>query len=235
MNPVKQLISDTLQWIQESHFPPVLLTSKENALFFSSPAVKTAPPLKPYAAPIQKAAVFKEQKQPIVKSEPPPLPKQEPLPAPSLKKTIEKVHPHFMLIDEVPDDAAAKKKESGPIAHVMIFYFGQSPKELDFLKKMAKAVHTSFAPTKLIDARQISQEKKWDSFLKEGNFKLIIAPEKGLQTSFELMRHFTEIPKTQARFLGKTPLLLLTSIDQYEKSPHLKRTLWNTLCQMLKS
>ncbi len=158
----------------------------------------------------------------------------------AVQTIIEKVHPHFTLTAAIPDDAMAKKKaeswkENSPPAQVAILYFSESPHDLEFLKKIAKAVHSSFAPTKLIDAKRISDEKRWDAFLKEGNYKLIISPEKGVQSSFELMRLYTEIPKTQARFLGKTALLLLSSLDQYEKNPHLKRTLWTTLCQILKT
>ncbi|HSX04109.1 MAG TPA: hypothetical protein VLG76_05210 [Rhabdochlamydiaceae bacterium] len=238
---VTELISDTLKWIQESDFHSnVLLTSEENALFFSSPKMETKQEPKKLVAPIYspstpKAKVFKEERKPAQ----PPVIKQEPSAEP-IRKIIEKVHPYFPLANEVPDDALAKKKaeswkENGPLSQVVILYFGESPGDLEFLKKLAKAIHTSYASTKLIDARRISNEKRWDLFLKEGNYKLIIAPEKGVQTSFDLMRRYTEIPKTQARFLGKTPLLLLSAPDQYQKSPHLKRTLWSTLCQILKS
>lgn len=240
-----ELISDTLKWIQESDFhSETLLTSEENALFFSSQKKTIQAPKKmdppTYAAPIQKAKVFKEERR-IEPSAPAPVKvKEEVLPAQPIKKLIEKVHPYFPLVDQIPDDTLAKKKgeswkENGPAAQVVILYFGEAPNDLEFLKKLAKAIHTSYAPTKLIDARRISNEKKWDQFLKEGNYKLIISPEKGVQTSFELMRLYTEIPKTQARFLGKIPLVLLSSLDQYQKNPYLKRTLWSTLCQMLKS
>lgn len=234
-----ELISDTLKWIQEGDFhSDTFLTSEENALFFASKREKQPKVEKTiYTSPVPKAKVVKEERQtpppPIVKSEPPP--KQEKSPPDSIRKLIEKVHPYYPLTDQIPDDAIAKsspEKEAG--AQVVILYFGEASHDLDFLKKLARAIHTSYAPTKLIDARRLTQEKKWDQFLTENNYKLIISPEKGLQTSFELMRRYTEIPKTGARFLGKIPLLLLTALDQYEKNPHLKRTLWSTLCQILK-
>lgn len=239
------LKTDTLKFIKENYsLTDTFLVKEENVLFFSS-AKKMETPLvinvkkgnievsvKPAQIPVQKAKTFKEEK----KSEMPAA-----LPFDHIRKLIEKVHPHLTLTNQIPDDAIARKKaeiwkeQEGSAAQIAILYFGESPQDLEFLKKLAKALHTSFSPTKLIDAKRLSEEKKWDTFLKEGKFKLILSPEKGLQNSFELMRLYTEIPKTGHRFLGKTPLLLLSASDHYLKNPHLKRTLWSTLCQILKA
>lgn len=247
------LTNDTIKFLKEGHFlSDTFAVSKENALFFSSFSPKKeikkeakqiykAPIATP--APAPKAASFQE---PAIQT---PAPIQKPLPVEAktvdtdfnkTRKWIEKAHPHFVLVNQIPDDALAKKKaeawkENNSVSQIAILSFGESLNDLEFLKKLAKAIQEAFTPVKLIDARRITQEKKWDSFLKEGNFKLIISPEKGVQSCFELMRLYTEIPKTQARFLGKTPLLLLASIDQYQKNLHLKRTLWTTLCQILKT
>jgi hypothetical protein len=154
-----------------------------------------------------------------------------------IKKTLERVAPHLKLIDQIPDDSEAKRilsawKEKITDVEVILIACDTQTDTLELLKGLAKAIDQNLAKSKVITANRLEQEKKWDLFLKQNQFRLVIISE-GFQKFPELMRHYKAIPANAKFFLDQIPLLVLSSTSSYKSLEH-KALLWKTLCQILK-
>lgn len=103
----------------------------------------------------------------------------------------------------------------------VILLLSFSTHHLAFLKNVAKAIENKFnlaCTVELVDEKYI-----W----KERGFKKVIASEYGVDAYFK--SHLKE-----EGCLGNTPLIALPDLTQYLNEPHLKRTLWQELCQELR-
>ena len=163
---------------------------------------------------------------------------QPPIGYNTLLPLLKKVEPDLFLHEKIPSDHKAKRiKEAWKIKEATpdIPILTHGVQNLPFLTNIAKAIEIRFASSRVIDVKQIEQEKKWDLFLSSPQVRLIIAPDSTLWDSKELLSFYKENPQKGVRHLGKIPLLLLPDLSLYNKDPYLKRSLWNVICQMLKT
>ncbi len=154
-----------------------------------------------------------------------------------IKRTLLRAAPAVRLIEEVPDDSAAKRvanawKEKIPDAQVVLLACETDADTLELLKSLGKAIDQNLAKAKILPAEKMERENRWDLFLQKNQFRLIIASD-GLQKLSHLMRFYKALPATSESYLDKTPLLALSPASVY-KSLEAKAHLWKTLCQMLK-
>jgi hypothetical protein len=138
-------------------------------------------------------------------------------------------------VDEVPDDATAKRvanswKEKISDADVILLACERDAETLEFLKSLGKAIDQNLAKAKILPAEKMEAENRWDLFLQKNQFRLIIASD-GMRGMPRLMRFYRETPATAEYFLDKTPLLPLSSASLYKSIEH-KALLWKTLCRM---
>lgn len=155
-----------------------------------------------------------------------------------IRTILKKVAPSLTLSNSIPSDEKAKKiknawREHAKIPDIALLVTESS--SLSFLKQVAKAIELHFFPSKVIDVKLFEQNNNWDTFLNTANLKMIIAPDSVIWSCKHLMRYYHEFPNKKERYLGKIPLLLLPDPSLYIKDPSLKRSLWNLLCQVLKS
>jgi len=261
-NQYLELIQSLLFSLKQMHAAsPIFISSPELCAFFKSPEKsnleqrsKTPLPMKPSKSPVLPSPqVFSK---PI--STPPP---NEPLikhsaaesPAPNnlknrdenkfqppqeLKLLVQKILPALKVTDHIPDDRLAKSlacqwKEEIFRIQVAIFHGKEKDQEVDFLKNVAKAIDSSLLPAALFDASSFDKDQKWD-LIQSQDLHLIIASPRVLSDYLEFKRHYKEIPATQEKFFGKTPLLILSPLSDYFKNPQTKKALWHHLCQILK-
>ena len=178
-----------------------------------------------------------------------PKPKEQPivetLPAPSkspaelfssIRSIVMKTAPDLAILDEIPDDAIAKKiktrwKTKNQSAPISILASHEIPLHKAFLEEIAIALDVFFGPARIVAAESIEKERQWDSFLASENLKLIIMCDSTLWQLEHLRKLYKETPAQSTRMLGNVPLFLLPDLSLYFKDPLLKRSLWKALCQ----
>ena len=230
-----------------------LFASVEEKEFFRS-YTKTPAPLKQDVLPalpmrpLPKPVVMEKpqpKKEPLVSetSTPPPK-KEQPRSAPpvsdnyeGIKSTLNRIAPHLALVDEVPDDAQAKKlasawKEKIPDVEVILLACQTDNDTLDLLKSLGKAIDQHLGRAKILPAEKLEKENRWDLFLQKNPFRLIVASD-GLKQLPQLMRFYHAVPAQSQAFLDKIPLLELSSATFY-KAIENKAHLWKLLCHILK-
>jgi hypothetical protein len=154
------------------------------------------------------------------------------------RSLCKKLMPKWKLTVEPLMDEQAKKianmwKESFTSQDAcLLFYFDETEKEVQFLKNVALAISQRFRSAKVVHAKRIEDEKKWDLLLKKDPLELILITPSCMQAK-EMKKYYKEIPASSERFLGDFPLILLQPISSYLKTPSLKLALWKTLCQLL--
>lgn len=210
----QSLVHDTLAFLKERDIMP------------SIPVQTTVKlePKKPIQEPIKNKPEQqhpKEQKPALVKPLKPALPtSQEEL----LRKMITKLVPDLVLTSEIP------QKNEKPISSkrktCIILSFSSSEEELQFLKQLAKAIHTQFADTKILSGKGSFQERK-EKF-SSSQVQLFIAWEKD-RSFFEKSLDLSSEKKT----LLSIPILLLTSPLDYAEDPSVKQKLWMQISQQL--
>ena len=226
---LRSLIRDTLQQAKDPLQPKQpFLVSAEEWTFFQGPKMEPkteqrAPP--PAAREKPKPPPSAPTAQRAAKS----LPDTEP----AMRKLLQKAAPAIKLVEQIPDDAEAKRiaegwKEKVHDADVILLLCDTAPETVDFFKGLAKAIDQHLAKAKILAAERLEREKRWDIFLNQNAFRLIVASE-GMQQLPELMRSFRQ--DGVHLFLNKTPLVLLAPASVYKSIEH-KAQLWKTLCQM---
>ena len=116
---------------------------------------------------------------------------------------------------------------------LLLFRFFFKGCNIEVLLRELPRLSTRFmAPLILLKSRL---KKKWDLFLESDNLKLIITTDTFIFGNKVLLPFYREVPQQKKRMLGKTPLLLLPDFGLYYKNPHLKRSLWNMLCNTINS
>jgi len=86
--------------------------------------------------------------------------------------------------------------------------------DLPFLKGLASAIQSRFCPVKLLDTEVLKKRGGVDAFFSENRFSLILSRE-------ELSL--------------KEQVILLASIETYQKNTDRKKELWSSICQKLSS
>jgi hypothetical protein len=155
-----------------------------------------------------------------------------------IKDKLQRIVPHIKLVEQIPDDAEAKRIASGwkeKMDGVKVVLLACSPEQdnVELLKILAKAIDQNLAKSKVIAAERLEREKRWDLFFEKNSFQLILASQ-GMQNFPELMRFYQAFP-SQDRFLLGSILLLPLSAPSFYQSPEHKSLLWKKLCQILKT
>lgn len=240
----RDLVHDTLKYVKDPLCPKqtLFVSAEEQTFFQKAPAVeKKAPPEPPRA--ITPMPPVPPPNRPPPRPAPPHEP-TPPVPPPpekedfsQIKNLLLKAMPSIQLVDEVPDDAAAKRvanawKEKIPDAAVILLACATDAETLEFLKGLGKAIDQNLAKAKILPVEKMEMENRWDIFLQKNPFQLIIASE-GLRKLPKLMKFYRETPATSEFFLGQIPLVPLAAASVYKSLEH-KAHLWKTLCQMLK-
>lgn len=246
-----QLIRDTLSYLKDPLCPTQsILTSAENCIFFQEDKVKEHQTIQKQKVTISEQRVFSREKEAVplkthsLHIPPSPRPMQTIIAEDitrsthsPIKKMLQKIAPNLKLIDQIPDDAEAKRIASGwkekiADAEVVLLVCNTHAETLELLKGLAKAIDQHLAKAKILMAERLEREKRWDLFFDKNAFRLLIASD-GIQTLPELMRFYKSVPAHAQLFLDTTPLLVLSSFSVYKSLEH-KTLLWKTLCQMLK-
>jgi hypothetical protein len=217
--------------------PPVPVQPVQN----KPPAPPPPPP------PSQPIAQVKPETPPP----PPPKPQVdkspltlEPLSAPTsidfseTRKFFAEKFPQLELVDTIPPDHKAKEianywKLASASPEVIILSFNESAPEKSILQNMAAALTKSIAPTRVIEANKIEQEKGWNKLLQSENLRLIIASNYSIYSLPEFMNHYREDSQACMYFVGKIRLYLLSDLSLYIQQPQLKAPLWRALCDIL--
>lgn len=261
-----ELIRDTLSYLKDPLCPKQsILTSAENFIFFqkqkvtvseqhlSSREKETASMRSasshPFPSPRPMQPIIAENSVSITQA-PEKVAKLSALPAQDsdsahiaysqsspIKKMLQKITPNLKLIDQIPDDAGAKRIASGwkekiADAEVVLLVCDAHAETLEFLKGLAKAIDQHLGKAKILMAERLEREKRWEIFFDKNSFRLLIASD-GIQTLPELMRFYKSVPAHAQLFLDTIPLLVLSPFSVYKSLEH-KALLWKTLCQMLK-
>ncbi len=233
------LIRDTLIYLKDPLLPKQVLWAQadETSLFSHKAAPHKVPELAA-AKPILPSLPTPRKDKPQIVETPVAVVKQQPVvhKESPLKQALQKIAPQVKLLDDVPDDAEAKRiasswKEKILDAEVILLACNTNPETLELLKGLAKAIDQHLAKSKVIAAERLEREKRWDLFLKN-RFRLIVVSD-GFQQCADLMRAYRALPAQNQFFLDQTPLLPLSAANVY-KSLEPKALLWKTLCQLLK-
>lgn len=150
------------------------------------------------------------------------------------KDLMQLVNPRIKILDDTLNDSRAKEiasswKLKSKVGKITLLAFGENPKEIFFLKELAKALHLLFQPTKIINAATLEKENKWDDYLSQPYLKLLLITDVNLWKLKNLVQHYHENPTTNETFLKEVPLMLLPQISLYLKEPLMKKTLYENL------
>lgn len=197
MNDYLKLIQDTKALLTPSR-PQVVL-----------PQVKTPPPPPPKKKAPEKPLIIEEPKSPM-------------------ERILNKAVPSLRILNTIPSDDKAKRikeswKEHYYTPDIPILSLDEHP----FLSDLARAIHTRIGTSRVLSARDLEADDKWEFFLSSKNLKWILLTENLLTTCPNLHKHFSP-PK----HLGKTPVLILPPLTLYTKDPSLKRSLWKQLTNL---
>ncbi len=156
------------------------------------------------------------------------------------KDLMQLVNPRTKVLEETLDDTRAKEiasswKLKSKVGKITLLIFGENPKELFFLKELAKALHLLFQPTKIINVANLEKENKWDDYLSQPYLKLLLITDVNLWKLKNLVQHYHENPTTNETFLKEVPVILLPQISLYFKEPLMKKNLYETLKKKIKA
>jgi len=238
--------SDTLNLVRDvrtylASCPDFLLAAQEDADYFRKRYQKPVPPPQfvPVPVPVAPPAPLPEIKKAIEKEpELPSPPEPPPISLKSLKNLLSTIAPSLSIIDEIPNDAIAKKiktrwKTKNQVAPITVLHYQELPEHKTLLEQIGKALDVCFGPAKLVSAESIEKEKQWETFLASSELKLVICCDYTLWQLEGLMQHYREVPAQKTRMLKDKQLFLLPDLSLYLKDPLLKRSLWKGLLTIL--
>ncbi|EFB40418.1 MULTISPECIES: hypothetical protein [Parachlamydia] len=229
-------------------------TAPINPSFTPLPIAATTPQAPPKKKPLLSAILAKEENKTTLakESEASPAKTQaewhlELPPTPTADSfepfhaAFQKLFPARTLTTHIPDDAEARQKkelwklpQSSPA--VIILSFGEPSKLSLFLQNLAKAIeHLVPQPVEIRSAFSIEALNEWSALFQSQDLRLIIATDAGIQSCPQLIPFYRETQKQSRHYLDRIPLLLLSDLSLYLKEPKLKLSLWQVLCEMLKS
>jgi hypothetical protein len=230
------LVKDTLSFIASQYdAEATLFSTPELVCFFETPpppAVKELPPqvekqllkpitLGPPATKELPPQVEKKMAGPIALSPPA---QSSTLPTSGWQEIIAAALPQFRLKEEAVQN----------LAEVAVLAYEESAEGLQFVKNLAAAINKELCRTKLIDARGLEREKRWDLFLKPGAFRWILFSSSLLEKAPALKNYYKKNPSAESCFLGEIPAYIFAPSSHYLKDPSQKALLWKSLCQLLK-
>lgn len=148
--------------------------------------------------------------------------------------------PHQALLEEIPSDRHSQQKKHAwkinqTIPPIVILSFQDAELSLKLLKNLAKAISLHFMPARVLSAKKIEEEKKWEALFNASHLRLIIAGDYGLYSLPGLMKYYKPANEDNKHYLHHTALLLLSDLNLYLKEPQLKSLLWRTICNELQT
>lgn len=209
----RDLLKDTLAFLKERDLIPAIVVHKP-----IKPELKKQIPEPIKSQPVQNS--IKQQKPSIEKPVKPAVPSSQ---EEFLRKMVAKLIPDLVLTDQIPQKN--EKMVSGKRKSCIILSFSSSEEELQFLKQLAKAIHTEYADTKILSGKTLLERKEKFS---ASQAQLFIAWEKDL-SFFENSLSSSAEQKT----LFSIPILLLSSPLDYAQDPKVKQQLWMQISQQL--
>jgi hypothetical protein len=248
MSEFDELVRDVMTFLKTEKSEGETHTFAETIPLF----VPEAPPVVHKAAPVSVTPKPRPPAPPPQKQPAPPLkevgfelaPIEKVKAAPSapsgMRDVLARLAPGLKLSAEPLDDARARQIGAGWKVRaenlvVAVISFGEKGGDLEFLKNLSQAISTHLAQCQLIDGEEMEKGKRWPFFLESPNLKWIVAPRCDISKWPEYAQILRHLPASNESFLGKIPLLHLTAPTEYQKNPALKKSLWATLCQTLKS
>jgi len=192
-----------------------------------APATATAKPTSTQKAPDGKKAFVRE-----------PLPAPTAIDFSEMQKYFAEKLPLLPLEDCIPPDHEAKEianrwKAALVAPEVIILSFNETAREKEMLNNLAAALSRTIAPSTVVQALNIEQEKSWNKVLQNEKLRLVIASNYSIYTLQELMNHYREDSQAGKHFLGRIRLHLLPDLSLYIQEPRLKAPLWRTLTDIL--
>lgn len=156
-----------------------------------------------------------------------------------IRTILKKIAPALPLIDPPPDDHIARSVASSwkialPEIKVLLLALSPSPDDLNFLKRLAKAIEGEHHSTKILAGERLEREKQWDQLFSKNIFRLIlISPH--FEKYPELLKGYTAIPAQKMALLHKVPCIPLQSASVYKLDKEAKILLWKEILQTLSS
>ncbi len=149
---------------------------------------------------------------------------------------MKNVAPHLTLHETPLEDLLAHEKkrawkwflELPEIA--LIFPIGRGAEDL-FLSQVAKAIHSRFGTSRVLDIQKIEKSGKADMLFHAKKLTSILSTKAALQSAPSLIKRMKEFPQTGEVSLEGIPVILIENPSEYLKNPQKKKLLWDMLCQ----
>ncbi len=130
---------------------------------------------------------------------------------------------NFTLLEE------RKTLDEAPIT--ILLFKNHSFEERQFLGYLADALSSEIALTQILDVSDREGQFNLEKFLDSENRKLILGVEQNLREHRQFNKSMTR--NQEDAFLGKIPLILLSTITSYLENPHLKPILWKSILKVI--
>lgn len=186
----------------------------------------------PAAKPPLTASVEKPS-EPVLP--PPPSPTRVE-PQREIRTILKKIAPALPLLDP-PDDQMARLvadswKITLPKTQVLLLALSPSSDDLNFLKRLAKAIEGEKQTPKILAGERLEREKQWEALFSKNSFSLVlISPH--LEKYPELLKNYTAIPAQKTALLHNVPCIPLQSASVYKQNKQAKALLWKEILQTL--
>ncbi len=238
----QNILSDATKFLKENYEPKNSWNVPSTYIVPLSPkekkSTKPSEPL-PVYTPLPKAKIIPQQKkteEPFVPQTPtiPPSKskiEEHVLPFEELKKSLHKILPQFVIRETPLSDKVSYIKALE--AKTLILSFQEDQSSTIFLQNIQKAIATYHTSAHILEAKSSSFPEDLGLFFEQTKNKLTLASPTILKHK-QFLPFIKEIPASSEWFLGKSRLLLLEPFETYFTNPLQKKTLWKTICAILK-
>ncbi len=238
----QSILSDALLFLKENYEPTsswnvpasyiIPLTPKEKkSVKPSAPAAIYTPPPQAKTAPqpkkIEEPFILHTPAAPPTKSKM----EEHVLPFEELKKSLHKILPQFVIKDTPLSDKISYIKALE--AKTLILSFQEDQSSTIFLQNIQKAIATYHTSAHILEPKSSGFPEDLPLFFEQTKNRLTLASPSILKNK-QLLPFIKEIPASSEWFLGKSRLLLLEPFETYFTNPLQKKTLWKTICAILK-
>ena len=149
-----------------------------------------------------------------------------------LKSFYNKYAPNLHVHQTPKDDIVAqraKKKSSDQkvLSDIVIFTDPRMSDYQKLLSNIAHAIDVKFQPCRLLDISPIEKEDRWENIFSSHTLHLIIIPDVVLFQSPKLIERYKEVKETKT--LGGVACFVLGNLEEVQKNPSTKKTLWDEI------
>lgn len=212
---------------------PLQPTPSASGLPSPSHPISTQPSAQPVSSPDSASPSITKSKFQLEQ-----LPAIPSVPFEELRKIIQEKLPRISWIDQLPDDAEARKEGSrwnqpSESPQVWILSLNDTPKQLAFLMNVIQALAAYGVHAQIGNAFKFEQGDKWKELFHSPKLQLFMISSTCLHQLAKLKKYHKEDAQKGTHYLDERPLLLLSDLDLYLKEPALKSALWSALKQIL--